>query len=86
MTRDSRYSGFSGMHTKSKVCDPAAKVSKVEALLTQNKQYLFPATVTVEGDSRFKLRDPKPNGGWGDRRDRHMCQSFFTPSMPPFLR
>ncbi|KAL8605987.1 hypothetical protein ACOMHN_067170 [Nucella lapillus] len=78
--------GECGMHTKSKVCDPAAKVSKVEALLTQNKQYLFPATVTVEGDSRFKLRDPKPNGGWGDRRDRHMCQSFFTPSMPPFLR
>lgn len=74
------------MHTKSKNCDPAAKVHQVETLLTQNKQYLFPNTVAVDGDARFKLRDPKPNGGWGDIRDRNMCYSFFDTSLSPFAR
>lgn len=74
------------MHTKSKNCDPAAKVRQVETLLTQNKQYLFPNTVAVDGDARFKLRDPKPNGGWGDIRDHNMCYSFFDTSLSPFAR
>ncbi|KAK7110924.1 alpha-1,6-mannosyl-glycoprotein 2-beta-N-acetylglucosaminyltransferase-like [Littorina saxatilis] len=78
--------GECGMHTKSKNCDPAAKVRQVETQLTQNRQYLFPNTVAVDGDSRFKLRDPKANGGWGDNRDRNMCHSFFNKSIPPFLR
>lgn len=75
-----------GMHTKNKNCDLVGKVKKAEELLGKNKQYLFPNTVVLNGDSRMKLRDPKPNGGWGDLRDRTMCMSFFSSTVQPFLR
>jgi hypothetical protein len=41
-----------------------------------NKHHLFPNVLAVGGQSKFKLRDPKPNGGWGDIRDRELCLSF----------
>lgn len=74
------------MHTKSKNCDPAQKVRKAEDELSKNKQYLYPNTFTVDGDSRFKLRDPKPNGGWGDIRDWTLCKSFVNKSLSSFTR
>nr|KAG5690832.1 hypothetical protein BaRGS_031184 [Batillaria attramentaria] len=75
-----------GMHTKNKNCDLAAKAKQVGETLSKNQQYLFPNTIVINGESRLKLRDPKPNGGWGDLRDRTMCKSFFNASIAPFLR
>lgn len=70
--------GECGMHTKSKNCDPSPKVNQVETQLAQNKQYLFSNTISCDGDARYKLRDPKPNGGWGDIRDHNMCLSLLN--------
>jgi alpha-1,6-mannosyl-glycoprotein beta-1,2-N-acetylglucosaminyltransferase len=72
--------GECGMHTKSKNCDPTVKVGKTETLLSDNKQHLFPNTLSVDGDAHFKLRDPKLNGGWGDIRDHNMCLSILNNS------
>lgn len=73
-----------GMHTKNQNCNLTAKVNLVDGTLSNNKQYLFPNTVSINSESRVKLRDPKPNGGWGDLRDRTMCMSFFNNSIVPF--
>ncbi|XP_025096330.1 alpha-1,6-mannosyl-glycoprotein 2-beta-N-acetylglucosaminyltransferase-like [Pomacea canaliculata] len=78
--------GECGTHVKSKNCDPMAKVQQVEATLDSNKQHLFPNTVVIDGESRFKLRDPKPNGGWGDVRDHDLCKSFFNLTTSPISR
>ncbi|KAK3784890.1 hypothetical protein RRG08_056845 [Elysia crispata] len=69
--------GECGMHKKSKNCDPQAKVKEIETKLAQNYKHLYPNMVAVAGDSRIKLRDPKPNGGWGDIRDHNMCLKHF---------
>ncbi|XP_046358531.1 alpha-1,6-mannosyl-glycoprotein 2-beta-N-acetylglucosaminyltransferase-like [Haliotis cracherodii] len=69
--------GECGMHMKGKSCNPGGKLKKVEELIAKNKQFLFPNVLSVAGDSRFKLRDPKANGGWGDQRDHEMCLSFL---------
>lgn len=46
--------------------------------MAENKQHLFPNVVNVAGQSKVKIRDPKPNGGWGDIRDRKLCMSLVT--------
>lgn len=71
-------SHYSGVHHKGKNCKPEEKKKTVQALIDSNKQHLFPNTVTIGGYSGLKLRDPKPNGGWGDLRDRQLCLSFVT--------
>ncbi|XP_012945137.1 alpha-1,6-mannosyl-glycoprotein 2-beta-N-acetylglucosaminyltransferase [Aplysia californica] len=70
--------GECGMHKKSKNCDPKAKVRQVETKLAENHKHLYPNMVSVAGDSRLKLRDPKPNGGWGDLRDHNLCRKYFN--------
>lgn len=72
--------GECGMHKKSKNCDPDAAVKQVETKLAENHQHLYPNMVSLAGDSRFKLRDPKPNGGWGDIRDHELCLQYFNTS------
>lgn len=67
----------SGVHHKGKNCNPQVKKAQVENQINQNLKHLFPNVVSVNGQSRFKLRDPKPNGGWGDIRDRNLCLSFL---------
>ena len=69
---------FSGMHVKGKSCNPDGKLKKVLDLIAKNKQYFFPNVLAVAGESRYKLRDPKANGGWGDKRDHDLCLGFFT--------
>lgn len=66
------------MHTKSSNCDPVKKVKEAETKLQENKQHLYPDAISLAGDSRFKLQDPKPNGGWGDIRDHRLCEHYFN--------
>ncbi|BFZ02173.1 hypothetical protein BsWGS_05212 [Bradybaena similaris] len=70
--------GECGMHTKSSNCDPVKKVKEAETKLQENQQHLYPDAISLAGDSRFKLQDPKPNGGWGDIRDHRLCQHYFN--------
>ncbi|KAJ8317343.1 hypothetical protein KUTeg_005247 [Tegillarca granosa] len=74
-----------GVHHKGKNCNPQVKKKQVETLLSSNKKYLFPNVLSISGSSKLKLRDPKPNGGWGDIRDRHLCLSLVDdyPGKPP---
>lgn len=71
------HMGACGVHHKGKNCSPEAKKKSVEKLLRDNKQNFFPNVLSLAGFSGLRLRDPKPNGGWGDSRDRQLCMSFF---------
>ncbi|KAK2144084.1 hypothetical protein LSH36_788g03020 [Paralvinella palmiformis] len=71
--------GECGVHHKGKNCDPGTKVRQIQNLLTLNHDKLFPDGLTVAGNPRTPNRMPKPNGGWGDFRDRQLCASFATP-------
>ena len=70
----------SGVHHKGKgkKCDPAPKVTQIKNLLAINREKLFPDGLVVAGNPRTPNRMPKPNGGWGDSRDRQLCASFAT--------
>ncbi|KAK3095792.1 hypothetical protein FSP39_019233 [Pinctada imbricata] len=71
------HMGDCGVHHKGKNCNPDIKRKQVESIINSNRQHLFPNVISIQGTSRFKLRDPKPNGGWGDIRDRELCMSFM---------
>ena len=71
------FFSYSGVHHKGKNCSPEFKKKAVEKLLRDNKQNFFPNVLTLAGFSGLRLRDPKPNGGWGDSRDRQLCMSFI---------
>lgn len=70
--------GECGVHHKGKNCNPAEKVAQLEGLLGRNKQYLYPDKLTILGYPRSLARLPKPNGGWGDVRDHHLCSRFVN--------
>ncbi|KAK6177963.1 hypothetical protein SNE40_012817 [Patella caerulea] len=70
--------GECGIHHKGKSCNPGEKIKKTEDLLLKNKNHMFPNILSVVGQSRFKLRDPKANGGWGDVRDQELCLKVFN--------
>lgn len=69
---------FSGVHHKGKNCKPEEKRDAVQQTIDRNKQHLFPNVISIGSYSGIKLRDPKPNGGWGDLRDRQLCISFIN--------
>ena len=67
---------FSGVHHKGKNCNPEVKVKQLEDLLKRNSNSMFPDRLVVAGRPRSAGRTPKPNGGWGDKRDIELCKSF----------
>ncbi|XP_052771570.1 alpha-1,6-mannosyl-glycoprotein 2-beta-N-acetylglucosaminyltransferase-like isoform X2 [Mya arenaria] len=74
------HMGECGVHHKGKNCKPEEKKKTIQGIIETNRKYLFPNTVSIGGYSGLRLRDPKPNGGWGDLRDRQLCLSFVTNS------
>lgn len=68
----------SGLHAKGKDCNPAERVQYIETLLGNNRQYLFPPALVVNGYPNVPRRTPKANGGWGDIRDHQLCISFLS--------
>lgn len=73
------FPSSSGVHHKGKNCDPAQRVTQIQQLLAQNRQWLYPENLAVGGYPRPPARMPKPNGGWGDLRDHQLCMSFLLP-------
>ncbi|KAH3789456.1 hypothetical protein DPMN_167637 [Dreissena polymorpha] len=71
------HMGECGVHHKGKNCKPEEKKKEMDKLVTDNKKHLFPNTVSIGSYSGLRLRDPKPNGGWGDLRDQNLCLSFI---------
>jgi len=51
----------------------AKSVKKVRDILGQVKQHLFPSTLQFHTMPVKRNKLPKGNGGWGDKRDRALC-------------
>ena len=66
---------FSGVHHKKKTCEAGLVVQKVRDILSRAEGFLYPkdlvATRAVQKKRKLKL--PKGNGGWGDKRDHELC-------------
>lgn len=70
------HAGDCGLHHK-KTCRPSTKGAQIESLLNNNKQYLFPETLSIR--KKFGMVAPvaaRKNGGWGDIRDQELCKSY----------
>nr|XP_014427812.1 alpha-1,6-mannosyl-glycoprotein 2-beta-N-acetylglucosaminyltransferase [Pelodiscus sinensis] len=70
------HTGDCGMHHK-KSCRPSTQSAKIDSLLNNNQQYLFPETMSVS--KRYSMAPLSPhvkNGGWGDIRDHELCKSY----------
>lgn len=70
------HAGDCGMHHK-KTCRPSTQGAQIELLLNNNKQYMFPETLTIK--KKFGMAAPvaaRKNGGWGDIRDQELCKSY----------
>ncbi|CAH1783091.1 unnamed protein product [Owenia fusiformis] len=78
--------GECGTHAKHKICNPRDRVNQINTLLKNNEQFLFPDTLTFSLSPVPKIRLPKPNGGWGDKRDRDLCRDIIAGFKPNFTR
>lgn len=69
--------GDCGVHHKKSNCDSNAGLDKVKAIIKSAQKYLFPSSLqfTIVG-LRKKMKEKKPNGGWGDQRDHQLCMNF----------
>jgi len=65
--------GECGVHHKKKDCSSQAVLDKVRKTLETAKPNLFPTSITVTTSEQKIGKPPKPNGGWGDVRDHHLC-------------
>ncbi|KAH3874284.1 alpha-1,6-mannosyl-glycoprotein 2-beta-N-acetylglucosaminyltransferase-like isoform X2 [Dreissena polymorpha] len=70
------HMGDCGFHQKGKKCQPEKKKKNIDKLVVVNKDHLFPNTLSISSYTSLPLQDPKPNGGWSDPRDQHLCLSF----------
>ncbi|PAA73552.1 hypothetical protein BOX15_Mlig004091g1 [Macrostomum lignano] len=75
--------GQCGVHHKNKVCNPALLSSKLDRMLANNIAKLYPDQLMFNAKLKIRARALKPNGGWGDLRDRRLCSSFFNSSESP---
>nr|XP_012311694.1 alpha-1,6-mannosyl-glycoprotein 2-beta-N-acetylglucosaminyltransferase [Aotus nancymaae] len=70
------HAGDCGMHHK-KTCRPSTQSAQIESLLNNNKEYMFPETLTIsEKFTMVAISPPRKNGGWGDIRDHELCKSY----------
>jgi len=69
--------GECGVHHKKTNCDSNAGLDKVKSIIQSSKTYMFPESLQfVKTTLRKKLKEKKPNGGWGDKRDHNLCLNF----------
>lgn len=68
--------GECGQHHKGRNCNPQSRVASIKQLLSVNDKNMFPNTLSVFSYPKSPSRMPKPNGGWGDKRDQNLCLSF----------
>jgi len=69
--------GECGVHHKKSNCDSNTGLDKVKSIITSSKNYLFPERLQFTLTAlRKKIKEKKPNGGWGDKRDHELCMKF----------
>nr|XP_033809373.1 alpha-1,6-mannosyl-glycoprotein 2-beta-N-acetylglucosaminyltransferase [Geotrypetes seraphini] len=70
------HTGDCGMHHK-KSCSPSTESAKIESLLNNNQQYMFPESISISFEYSMAANPPHvKNGGWGDIRDHELCKSY----------
>ncbi|XP_069772478.1 alpha-1,6-mannosyl-glycoprotein 2-beta-N-acetylglucosaminyltransferase [Narcine bancroftii] len=70
------HAGDCGMHHK-KTCTPTVEISKIDRIISSNRQHLFPETMTISKVFPMGAITPHvKNGGWGDIRDHELCASY----------
>ncbi|XP_071827571.1 alpha-1,6-mannosyl-glycoprotein 2-beta-N-acetylglucosaminyltransferase-like [Apostichopus japonicus] len=68
--------GECGIHHNGK-CNADDLVRKIDENLKTNQRYLYPSNLVVTPQTRpLRIKPPKPNGGWGDLRDRTLCATY----------
>ncbi|CAK8693192.1 unnamed protein product [Clavelina lepadiformis] len=65
----------SGMHNSAN-CNVDDHMRNVKSKL--NSANLFPTSLHVTADDPKPAINPRPNGGWGDLRDRTLCKKYKT--------
>lgn len=70
------FNFFSGVHHKTKLCDPTTAARTIDKNVERYKAFLYPDNLVVEDLKAKKLKLKKGNGGWGDLRDHELCLSF----------
>ncbi|XP_028677354.1 alpha-1,6-mannosyl-glycoprotein 2-beta-N-acetylglucosaminyltransferase [Erpetoichthys calabaricus] len=69
------HAGDCGMHHK-KACMPSSQKSKIESILQNDQNHMFPETLTLNKLPMSKIAPRVKNGGWGDIRDHELCKSY----------
>ncbi|XP_053462012.1 alpha-1,6-mannosyl-glycoprotein 2-beta-N-acetylglucosaminyltransferase-like [Nycticebus coucang] len=70
------HAGDCGMHHK-KICRPSTQSAQIGSFLNNNKQYMFPETLTISDKFPVAaISPPRKNGGWGNIRDHELCKSY----------
>ena len=64
-----------GMHAK-KHCELSSELDHIRNQI--KGQSLYPESLHVAIDNPVVASMPKPNGGWGDSRDRALCKTYST--------
>ena len=64
--------GQCGFHKKKWPCNADMTVQKLSRRIYGLKHLLFPPNIIIK-EVRVTLKAPKPNGGWGDKRDHQFC-------------
>ncbi|KAK4303769.1 hypothetical protein Pmani_024241 [Petrolisthes manimaculis] len=72
MTR-AMHVGSCGTHIKKSSCNTTLEVEAASHYYQTAANFLFPSTLYLHRKSSTKANVPKPNGGWGDRRDHALC-------------
>ncbi|KAK3888289.1 hypothetical protein Pcinc_007643 [Petrolisthes cinctipes] len=65
--------GSCGTHIKKPACNTTLEVEVASRYYQTAANFLFPTTLHLQSKSSTKVNVPKPNGGWGDRRDHALC-------------
>lgn len=75
--------GKCGMHTHERNCDQSQRIAQIQALVQRNENSFFPRTLSSTNIFTTQRNRPKPNGGWGDPRDRELCLNFTKDDTHP---
>ncbi|TRY68095.1 hypothetical protein DNTS_034729 [Danionella cerebrum] len=74
------HAGDCGMHHRKSSCMPSGQKTKIENVLQNSANQLFPKKLLITKrlpDSKKGVAPHVKNGGWGDIRDHELCKSYL---------
>lgn len=73
--------GECGVHHKGRDCFDLSVTKKVQTLLEESRDSLFPESVMEIRTIKRNSKMPKVNGGWSDKRDHQLCLRHVNNSL-----